>query len=213
MVIWPRGAAHFYGNRKQRWSHSWVHCDGRAVGEALEISPNACRCPLVLFNPSRIERYLWDLNEEIQGPRPAEPVIVRHTLLNIIFEAARLPGTHPHRVAPELLHIRNVMDVRYDEKLDLTLLAREIHWSAPHLCSEFRRCFGVPPITYLIHRRLEAAASMLRNTPLSIGEVGRRVGYDDVYHFSKSFKQFHGQPPTRYRTQVMNPKTEARGAV
>lgn len=203
MIIWLTDMEHHYGNRRQRWTHSWIHCDGPTVADAVTATGVACGRPLSLFNPSRIERYLLDLNEEIQGPRPADPTIVRQTLSNLIHESARPAAPNPRPLMPELLRVRDILDSRYNEKLDLTLLAREVHWSVPHLCTEFRRSFGLPPMTYLTQRRLEAACTMLRGTTLGVAEVGQRVGYEDLYHFSKLFKKHQGTSPTQFRAQTV----------
>ena len=40
-------------------------------------------------------------------------------------------------------------------------------------------------MAYLIQRRLHAAAALLRQTELGVGEIGRRVGYPDPYYFIK----------------------------
>ena len=32
LMLWPRGAAHRYGNEEKEWSHTWIHFNG-AWGE------------------------------------------------------------------------------------------------------------------------------------------------------------------------------------
>jgi len=71
-------------------------------------------------------------------------------------------------------------------------------WPA-HFSAEFRRHFGVPPVGYLIRRRLHHAAYLLQDVNLSVAEAGQRVGYDDLFYFSKLFKRFHGASPRAWR--------------
>ena len=196
IVLWDRGASHFYGNPLFRWSHSWIHCDGKDIGEALRATRIPCGQPIVLSNPSHADKYLFDIHEELTGPLKPNRVILRNTLENLIQEASRpRPGRAP--IPDALLAAQQTLDTRYDERLTLDQLASEAGLSLPHFCTEFRRHFGAPPIAYLLQRRMRVAAMLLRGTALSVGEVGRRVGYDDPYYFSKLFKANFGMPPSR----------------
>jgi AraC-like DNA-binding protein len=53
----------------------------------------------------------------------------------------------------------------------------------------------VPQMEYALRRRLHPAAYLLHEVNLSVTEVGRAVGYDDLFHFSKLFKKAHGAAP------------------
>ena len=60
-------------------------------------------------------------------------------------------------------------------------------------------------MAYLRGRRMEVARTMLTEGDASIEQVARAVGYQDPYHFSRSFRQAVGQPPTQYRESFKNP--------
>ncbi len=200
VVLWGRGAGHYYGNPAARWSHSWVHCDGEQVRQLLRRARAACGRPRVAADPARIDQHLYDLHEELAGPHRPDAVIVRNTLENLVRQAARGDGQLQRRAIPEaMLRVKRIIDTGYDRRLALRELAREADVSIPHLCTEFRRHFGVPPIAYLIRRRMHAAATLLRETATPVGEVGRRVGCDDPFHFSKLFKACFGVPPSSLR--------------
>jgi AraC family transcriptional regulator of arabinose operon len=200
IVLWGREHGHYYGNSQMRWSHSWIHCEGALIAEAFAAIPEILGRPIPLFNPSRAARYLLDIHEEITGPLTADPKIMGNTLENLIGEAVRSVNSPCASSIPKfLLQARQKIESRYDENLDLESLAHAAHLSKPYFCTAFRRAFGVTPINYLIQRRMEAAAVLLRDTSLDVGEVGRRVGYDDLFHFSKLFKRYVGIPPSRFR--------------
>ena len=67
-------------------------------------------------------------------------------------------------VPPErhLLRAKDIVDARFREPLDVPTLARAAHLSPAHFSREFRRAFGVTPYRYLLTRRLERAAALLR---------------------------------------------------
>ena len=69
----------------------------------------------------------------------------------------------PSRPARHLLRAQDLIDARYREPLDVAALARAAHLSPAHFSREFRRTFGETPHRYLLTRRLERAASLLRS--------------------------------------------------
>lgn len=64
----------------------------------------------------------------------------------------------------------------------------------------FARHFGCSPRTYGRRARIRRAKELLTASPLSIGEVARRTGFQDVHTFSKAFRAVEGVAPTAYRT-------------
>ena len=198
-IFWTPGMAHYYGNPAARWNHSWIHCDGAQVLSTLKSVRLAPGRPFLLWDPSRVERYLFDIHEELSGPRRPDRAILGNLLENLIREAAR-SGSLPSRLAPVgLLRARDRIDEGYDQEIVLADLARLAGLSTPHFCTAFRRYFGFPPIHYLLRRRMQAAAALVRGTELPLAEIGRSVGCPDPYYFSKLFKQCFGVPPSRLR--------------
>src|SRR3954468_3013123 len=104
-------------------------------------------------------------------------------------------------LAPErhLLRAKDLMDARYAEPLDVAALARAAGLSPAHFSREFRREFGETPHQYLLTRRLERAAALLRNTDRSVAEVCLMVGLRSVGSFTTSFGRVYGMSPGRYR--------------
>jgi AraC-like DNA-binding protein len=98
-----------------------------------------------------------------------------------------------------LLRARDLADARYFEPLRVDDLARAAGLSRAHFSREFRRAFGESPHAYLLTRRLERAAALLRNTDRSVAEICFNVGLQSVGSFTSSFTRTYGMPPTAYR--------------
>jgi AraC-like DNA-binding protein len=98
-----------------------------------------------------------------------------------------------------LLRARDLIDVRYAEPLDIDALARAACASRWHFVRSFRRAFGETPHQYLLTRRMERAAALLRTTDHTIARVCAEVGLASVPSFTASFKRTYGCPPTAYR--------------
>jgi AraC-like DNA-binding protein len=105
-------------------------------------------------------------------------------------------AAHPAR---HLLRAKDLVDARYREPLDVRALARAAKLSPWHFSREFRRAFGESPHQYLLHRRLERAASLLRSTDRSVADICLTVGLRSVGSFTTSFRRRFGMSPTAYR--------------
>src|SRR5690242_8441693 len=78
-------------------------------------------------------------------------------------------------------------------------MARAASMSRAHFSREFRKAFGESPHGYLLTRRLERAAALLRTTDRSVTEVCLSVGLRSVGSFTTSFTRTFGRSPTDYR--------------
>jgi AraC-like DNA-binding protein len=106
------------------------------------------------------------------------------------------PARHPARY---LLRAKDLIDARYREPLDVPTLARAAHMSPAHFSREFRRTFGETPHQYLLTRRLERAAALLRNTDHAVVDICFAVGLRSVGSFTTSFSRTYGLSPAAYR--------------
>jgi AraC-like DNA-binding protein len=101
--------------------------------------------------------------------------------------------------ARQLLRAKDLADSRYFEPLDVTTLARAARLSPAHFSREFRRVFGESPHQYLLTRRLERAAALLRTTDRSVADICITVGLRSIGSFTTSFRRAYGKSPTQYR--------------
>jgi AraC-like DNA-binding protein len=108
-------------------------------------------------------------------------------------------GATPLRPERHLLRAKDLVDARFREPLDVPALARAAYLSPAHFSREFRRVFGETPHQYLLTRRLERAAALLRNTDRSVADICFTVGLRSVGSFTTSFRRVFGMTPTDYR--------------
>src|SRR5215218_3792027 len=101
--------------------------------------------------------------------------------------------------ARHLLRAKDLADARYFEPLCVDDMARAAGLSRAHFSREFRRAFGESPHAYLLTRRLERAAALLRATDRSVADICLSVGLRSVGSFTTSFTRTYGVSPTTYR--------------
>jgi AraC-like DNA-binding protein len=112
--------------------------------------------------------------------------------------------------ARHILRAKDLADARYFEPLDVEDLARVAGLSRAHFSREFRRVYGESPHAYLLTRRLERAAALLRATDHSVADICFSVGLQSVGSFTTSFTRTYGVPPTAYRARFPPAAEQAR---
>ncbi len=98
-----------------------------------------------------------------------------------------------------LLRAKDIADARYFDPLTVKELAAAAGLSPSHFSREFKRAFGESPHQYLLTRRLERAAALLRNTDRSVTEICFAVGLNGLGSFTSSFRRIYGTTPSAYR--------------
>jgi AraC-like DNA-binding protein len=103
--------------------------------------------------------------------------------------------------ARHLLRGKDFADAHYREPIGVADMAGAAGLSKAHFSREFRRTFGESPHHYLLTRRLERAAALLRMTDWTVAEICLSVGLQSIGSFTTSFKRTYGQTPTEYRAK------------
>jgi AraC-like DNA-binding protein len=128
---------------------------------------------------------------EQDDPKLGEPAPMSMTTAGSL-SCTMLPERH-------LLRAKDLVDARFGEPLDVPALARAAYLSPAHFSREFRRVFGETPHQYLLTRRLERAAALLRSTDRPVTEICFTVGLRSVGSFTTSFRRVYGMSPAAYR--------------
>lgn len=108
-------------------------------------------------------------------------------------------GKDLNRKDNALDRVKAFIEKHYNDDLELKELGRRFFMSPEHLCRKFKEAFGVSPLKYAMDLKISTAKNMLRHSEHSIKEISDRLGFADVYAFSKSFKKNAGIPPGKYR--------------
>ena len=90
----------------------------------------------------------------------------------------------------------------YNKKLSVPELAAMENLSNSRYIALFNEYMGMPPSSYIIGLRISAACELLRNTDMSIKQIGILVGYSDPHFFSKLFKKHVGMSPKDYKQNI-----------
>jgi len=103
---------------------------------------------------------------------------------------------------PVVLRVLERLEARLCLPTRLGDLADLSGYTPQHLNRLFQRALGMTPLRHLAHLRMRRAAQLLDDHRLSVAAVGREVGIDDPYYFSRLFKQHFGKSPLAYRAEA-----------
>ncbi len=137
--------------------------------------------------------------------RAVANALLKATLLDLLHSEPTRPGTAAPVTADQRKKILQVIVAAHDAAGPLPRvadLARRLHWSPAHFSRIFRLVAQQSPRDFLLEVRLVRARHFLAETALSVGEIAARLGYPDLFFFSRQFKAKTGLSPRQYRQRI-----------
>jgi transcriptional regulator GlxA family with amidase domain len=101
-----------------------------------------------------------------------------------------------------LLRAKDRMDAASHEAWPVERLARVSRVSEAHFARSFKQAFGIPPHRYLLTRRIERAAALLRETNLPVTEIAFQTGWASLGTFGRTFRDIAGESPSETRARA-----------
>ena len=103
---------------------------------------------------------------------------------------------------PRVAQAIRLMEARIESPITVAAIAKHVKISARRLETLFNDHLGLSPAAYFNRLRLKSAERLLKDTSLSIQEIGLRTGYSSTASLSRSFKKFSGQSPINFRYSI-----------
>ena len=91
------------------------------------------------------------------------------------------------------------IEANLESKMCTDQLAELAHVSPSHFYRSFKRSFGVPPMQYVVLRRVDRAKVMMTSTRKQLKEIAVACGFADQPHLTKWFRRIVGESPGRWR--------------
>ena len=182
------------------WDHRYIAFQGPLVKrwERERLFPVPPRSsPADVDYASRFDELLdCSRRSDARGVRRATNV-----LEGILIELAEAPAP-TSEPTPWLARMGKALDaaaLTAADAPDYAALAESAGVSERTLRRQFHAITGTSPHAYLLQRRTEEARRLLGETDLPVKAIAARLGYADVYFFSRQFRQLAGVPPAAYR--------------
>jgi AraC-like DNA-binding protein len=151
-----------------------------------------------------IERQLTQLVTSYQLPGLDHHARCQGLLLQILSELPRgLTESHAqsdvqHKKRNKLILIRNHIINHFHQTIDYKKLESISGLSQSYIIAQFKQTFGLSPVQFQIHIRIQKAKELALQTGHSIGEIAGMVGYSDVHTFGRIFKKKTGYSMTEF---------------
>lgn len=100
---------------------------------------------------------------------------------------------------PQLSEVFNFIETNYHQSIGLCDVAEAVGYSSAYLTDLVRRQTGKTVHQWIIERRMVAARNRLLNTNQTVNQIAELVGYQNVGHFFRQFRQFYGLPPIAWK--------------
>lgn len=101
-----------------------------------------------------------------------------------------------------LLRAKDHMDRAPHQVWSVARLASVSGTSEAHFARSLRQAFDTPPHRYLLTRRVERAASLLRDTEMAVTDIAMQVGWESIGTFGRTFRDIIGESPTGMRRRL-----------
>ena len=108
-----------------------------------------------------------------------------------------LQSYDPNRLL--IRHIKEILDHNACNPQKLQEALRQIPMTSHHFNQLFKDHYGQTPHAYVLNRRLEKAASMLKTSSQSVLDIAMAAGFGSISSFYASFRRVYGVSPARYR--------------
>jgi len=218
VVYYLQGSGHLLQDgHKFNYQPGWIsiyqpgikHADEpESAGQQLCLGISGCnseKLPSGMFKADKsVTQCVEYILREIKNPLEKDSQERLDILAGwLALELNRITGNIPRKdsLPVPVKAAKEIFDSRFEEMIDLQELAGSLYVSPDYFRHLFKKSLGESPLNYLIRRRLEFACELLNFTDLSVGEIAGKVGFDNVYYFSRIFRKRHGIPPSVYRSQ------------
>jgi AraC-like DNA-binding protein/quercetin dioxygenase-like cupin family protein len=201
------------GELAQQDSRRWV-TGTFAVDEAVADPLLSVLPPVIVVSGRGVDRDWLEvclrlMVAEVVSPQPGSAVMISrildllfiHTLRAWSREASTPPGWLTAALDPVLGQVLSAIHQDLTRPWSVAELARMANLSRTAFAERFTRLLGRPPAGYLIDRRLDRAAELLRRDTASVAAVAEAVGYTSEAGFSRAFSRRFGAPPLRWRKE------------
>lgn len=190
-----------FGRHVGHWNHRFISFKGKLADSFVHSGLFPIGAPVLKISaPQRFGSSFDELLKYMDEPEYGASRAV-YMLEGLLLQLHEQDAEKTNRRSdPRILKAIEKITASPQKNWDLQRLATQSALSYPHFRRIFIAATGMPPGNFIIAKRMEKAARILQKAfPPTLQETASLCGYDDIYHFSKSFSKFHKISPGRYR--------------
>ncbi len=206
MLILPAGLRHdescpFPDKATKYWMHFSLEVDGKSIFDLIPV-PLAIQVTDTAYVKSLFEKiFEYSRYQDVTSQMLQQSYCF--SLLAFYFQEADItPLFSEQNANATISRVASYIQENLAEPPSVEDLARMCHFNTSYFIRIFKKTLGRTPHQYIRHLQIERAKSLLENTNHSINHIAASVGFPDVKHFSKTFKQYTRVSPSLYRERL-----------
>lgn len=184
------------------WEAFWLHFDGRNSRQYYEYIVKQRGNKICLERFQVIEQELKELYHIFKSKKAISEPYISLKIVNILTEFMNTK-TKADMVSDNmqdgLSETIRYLHEHFAENLSLKQLSKMCSLSPYYFTRVFTKMTGQTPHQYLIEVRINSAKFLLKNTNMSMKEIGFACGFTSESSFNATFKKKVGVSPGRYR--------------
>ena len=198
-ILFP-GEWHRYRPKKNiGWTERWCGFSGAYAGQVMGAFFSV-KSPVVRgVDATAVRRRIRCISRLFKDGRTScVPALVAETI-GLLADIAPFAAHRKRSFASAIDDACDELAARFDENIDLERLSRRHGMSYPLFRRLFKTQTGFSPHAYVLEMRLNRARVLLRDTSLSVEEIGGAVGFSSLAYFSAAFQKRTGVSPSSFR--------------
>lgn len=203
LLFIPKGAVvRFQADRDEPFKKLWIQMTGTVWQSyrAMFSLPT----DHVLIDTCPVELQMWEIANLLKGTTPANVYEnMRHIAVSVFDILTQLRKEETFGITEEKdtlpYQIRRLLDEHIYHDITVREIADWLYITDSHCIRTFKKQFGVTPMQYLAHMRMEQAKIFLRETNIPIQDIAHKLCFYDSQHFSSAFRRVNGISPTAFR--------------
>jgi len=203
-LISPQQVCTYIADKEDPWEYVWLEFDGLRVKEFLETAGLSAASPIYRSSNSELRSQMKE--EMLSIVHNKERSSLYHIGHLYLFLDLLIQSSFHHKEFSEGrlkdFYIREAItfiEQNYSHNITVEDIAVFCNLNRSYLGKIFREELNKTPQQFLIYYRMNRAAELLKFSDMTIGEVGKLVGYPNQLHFSRAFKNVFGLPPSAWR--------------
>lgn len=206
-MIFPGQNTHYYADQEHPWEYTWIEFDGVRVEEILMNCGISIQQPVYRSSDRTLSVKLKDTILDMSFSKEN---ISHFGMIGKLYECMdyiMLSAKDRKSITGERISDTYIKEaVHFIERNfhnDITVedIATFCNISRGYLNRLLKKHTGQSPQQLLLSYRMSKAAQLLQLTTMSVGDIGKAVGYPNQLHFSRAFKNIYNMSPSQWRTE------------
>jgi AraC-like DNA-binding protein len=148
-------------------------------------------------------RFFDSLKPYFNEPEKIEAGLIRIKMLELLYDIS----ISEKNLFQQLLQLKqqvygditSIVEENYSNPVSLQDLAYLSGRSLSSFKRDFQAIYQIPPARWIREKRLNKAKELLEMTELPIKDIGYSLGFENMAHFSRLFKEYFGYSPSQNR--------------